>query len=95
VALTFEDVAHGPGERWRQEGIALVDLCIVQARSAGIDGPTARQCGALRRSVVGSAGARTSRPAKKPLRDGRVNGCACAFGDPLCSASMSGWCHPD
>jgi hypothetical protein len=103
VALTFEDVAHGPGQRWRQEGMALVDLCIVLARSAGIDGPASRRCGVLRRAAalaVEKAGAnpKPKRPLSNRADGGRnlnLNGCACAFGDPLCSASMSGWCHPE
>jgi hypothetical protein len=84
VALTFEDVAHGPVQRWRQEAVALLGLC-ASARGAA-DSPAGRSCLALRRGPDRARG--------KPDAGRTPNGCACAPGDPLCSASMSGWCHP-
>ena len=84
VALTYEDVAHGPVQRWRQEAVALLDLC-ASARGAP-ESPAGRSCLALR---LGPAG-----PGKSDAGSAQ-NGCACAPGDPLCSTSMTGgWCHP-
>jgi hypothetical protein len=89
VALTFEDVANGPAKRWREEGLALVHLCIESARASGISSPSARDCSTMRQSYARVIG-------KKPLAmaDAGASGCACDPGDPLCSASMSGWCRP-
>lgn len=79
VGLSFEDVAQGPGRRWRSEGLALAKLCITLAER---DGKTHRaaECRAL---VEGN-------PTTEPTTATR--GCACDPGDPLCSSSMSGWC---
>lgn len=80
VGLSFEDVAHGPGRRWRGEGLALAKLCITLADR---DGKTrlAAEC----RSFV------EHNPTTDPGTATR--GCACDPGDPLCSSSMSGWCR--
>jgi hypothetical protein len=92
IALTFEDVAHGPVRRWLDEGTALLELCVQEARLARLDTPAARTCTALAQPHKAALAKRASGAAD----GGRgANGCACAFGDPLCSASMSTWCHPD
>jgi hypothetical protein len=88
VALTFEDVASGPVRRWHQEALALLQLCIESARANHLEtSSSARECVRLRKE---NARVRTRlRPDA-----GMSTGCACDFGDPLCSASMSGWCRP-
>jgi hypothetical protein len=96
VALTFEDVANGPAKRWREEGLALVTLCVESARTSNIDTAAARECGGLRKSyervLAERRSSKTSAAAGKDA--GAPTGCACDPGDPLCSASMSGWCRP-
>ncbi|MBX3204644.1 MAG: hypothetical protein KF764_06215 [Labilithrix sp.] len=97
VALTFEDVADGPAKRWRAEGIALVQLCVESARSSRLDTPATRECSAMRQTYARVI-ARQARAPRAPDAGGdrrEPNGCACDPGDPLCSASMSGWCRPD
>src|SRR5262249_40180138 len=88
VTLTFEDVAIGPVARWRQEALALLQLCIDSARANHLEASSsARACVHMRQQ---NARVRTRlRPDA-----GSSNGCACDFGDPMCAASMSGWCRP-
>ena len=81
VALSFEDVADGPGQRWRSEGLALAKLCVTLARRDNITA-TAERCAHLESDYPGGTLRASSR------------GCACDPNDPLCSSSMSGWCHP-
>jgi hypothetical protein len=85
VALTFEDVAVGPAKRWREEGAALAALCVMTARANAIDSQAAKAC-VQQENVYGRVVVR-----RTPSADGG-SGCACDPGDPLCSASMSGWC---
>jgi hypothetical protein len=87
VAITFEDVAVGPTRRWRDEARVLARQCIDTARESGVLTDAARRCTALRTGV----------PLKTARRGadagaGAGAGCACSPGDPLCSASLGGWC---
>jgi hypothetical protein len=83
VASTFEDTAVGPTRRWRDEARVLARQCIEVAHESGVQTEAARRC----------AGLRTGAPQK--LAKGGADagaGCACSPGDPLCSASLGGWC---
>lgn len=87
VASTFEDVAVGPTRRWRDEARVLARQCVETARDTAVATEAARRCVALR----------TGAPVKQPKRVAGVDAgapCACAAGDPLCSASLGGWCGP-
>ncbi|MDB4939277.1 MAG: hypothetical protein JWP87_6249 [Labilithrix sp.] len=86
VAITFEDVAVGPTRRWRDEARVLARQCIGAARESGVVTDAARRCTALRTGVPVRAPRRTA--------DAGASGaeCACSAGDPLCSASLGGWC---
>lgn len=81
VALTFEDVADGPGKHWRSEGLALAKLCVTLASRDRITA-TAERCARLEQEYPSVTQRSSSR------------GCPCDPGDPLCSSSMSGWCRP-
>jgi hypothetical protein len=83
VASTFEDVAVGPTRRWRDEARVLARQCVQTARDQAVLTEAARRCAALR----------TGAP-QKTARHGADAGaaCACDPGDPLCSASLGGWC---
>jgi hypothetical protein len=89
LALTFEEVTEGPAKRWRNEGYQLAKLCVERAESEHVDNAATKSCKALhdtyRRVLVREpATAKSKAPAE----------CACNPGDPLCSATMSGWCRP-
>ncbi|MBX3229806.1 MAG: hypothetical protein KIT84_05685 [Labilithrix sp.] len=84
IALTFEDVVQGPAKRWRGEGLTLANLCVQRAKSDNVTTSAARACETLHKTYT-TAGAPP--PATQPE-------CACPAGDPLCSASMNGWCKP-
>lgn len=90
LALTFEEVAEGPAKRWRSEGYQLSKLCAERAAADQIDNPETRSCRTLhegyRRIMVRGAAPPPKTPAPPE--------CACPPGDPLCSATMSGWCRP-
>ena len=93
IALTFEDVAVGPAKRWREEGVALVLRCVELGRSPGARAESAlRDCAAMRRTYDHVVRRRTAADAGAGRAD--EGACACDPGDPLCSASMSGWCRP-
>ncbi len=83
VAGTFEDVEVGPTRRWRAEARVLSRQCVDTARESNVETDAARRCAALR----------TGLPLKvvKQTSDAGA-GCACNPGDPLCSASLGGWC---
>jgi hypothetical protein len=85
VASTFEDIAVGPTRRWRDEARVLARQCVASARESGVITEAARRCAQLR------TGARLA-----AVRRGTDAGapCACSPGDPLCSASLGGWCGP-
>lgn len=83
IALTFEDVVHGPAKRWRGEGLSLATACVARAKANKIDTPAAKTC----TNLVKASAAQPAPSKAKPE-------CACTPGDPLCSATMSGWCHP-
>ena len=85
VATTFEDIAVGPTRRWRDEARVLARQCIDTARDTGVATDAARRCALLR----------TGAPLKIAKRTAGADAgapCACAAGDPLCSASLGGWC---
>jgi hypothetical protein len=86
LALTFEEVTHGPAQRWHGEGLALANLCVDRATKDGVTGPNASNCriNAQKYAVVTTPKPKTTAPVE----------CACNPGDPLCSATMSGWCRP-
>lgn len=83
VAGTFEDVDVGPTRRWRAEARVLSRQCVDTARQSNVVTDAARRCAALR----------TGLPVKvvHQVPDAGT-GCACFPGDPLCSASLGGWC---
>lgn len=85
LALTFEDVAAGPAKRWRDEGLALVQLCIEAAYDLGVEDASAATCKNAR-TRFGRVAIRTAFG-----RDAGERGCRCHPGDPLCSESAS-WC---
>jgi hypothetical protein len=101
VALTYEDVANGPAKRWREEGLALVHACVESAHAGKLDTPASRECAAIRQAYTRIPARRP--PAASPDRAtgttnvdaGASSACACHFGDPLCSASLNGWCRPN
>ena len=82
VMSTFEDIAVGPTRRWRDEARVLARQCIDTARDSGVVTDAARRCAALR----------TGTPQKAKRGPDPGAGCACSPGDPLCSASLGGWC---
>lgn len=83
VASTFEDIAVGPTRRWRDEARVLARQCIETSRETGVQTEAARRCAVLRTGV----------PVKIAKRGPDAGApCACAEGDPLCSASLGGWC---
>lgn len=82
VASTFEDIAIGPTRRWRDEARVLARQCIDTARNSGVLTEAARRCAALR----------TGAPLRVKRGPAQSAGCACSPGDPLCSASLGGWC---
>lgn len=82
VAGTFEDVEVGPTRRWRNEARVLARQCIDTAKASGVATDAARRCEALRTGVI----------PKRAKQDASA-GCACSPGDPLCSASLGGWCQ--
>lgn len=85
IALTFEDVVSGPAKRWRSEGLALANACLARAKASNVATASVTRCGEL---VKKNASLPTPPHARtKPE-------CACNPGDPLCSATMSGWCKP-
>jgi len=85
LALTFEDVANGPVARWRDEGHALVQLCIEAASDWKIADANVAKCKALRK-LGGRVAIR-----RAFARDAGARGCRCQPGDPLCSENVS-WC---
>lgn len=88
LALTFEDVASGPVQRWRDEGHALVQLCIEAATDLHVEDANVAKCKALRK-LGGRVAIR-----RAFARDAGARGCRCQPGDPLCSENAS-WClHP-
>ncbi|MEA2746323.1 MAG: hypothetical protein QOI41_466 [Myxococcales bacterium] len=82
VMSTFEDIAIGPTRRWRDEARVLARQCIDTARDSGVITDAARRCATLR----------TGTPPKPKRGPDPAPGCACSPGDPLCSASLGGWC---
>ncbi len=90
LGLTYEDVADGPARRWRDDGLALVGLCIENARAGRIESAAARDCLAIRATY---ARAPAQRRALRQTLDAGATACGCDPGDPLCSASMNGWCR--
>ena len=82
IATSFEDIAIGPTRRWRDEARVLARQCIDTARDSGVLTDSARRCAALR----------TGTPLKAKRGPDPNAGCACSPGDPLCSASLGGWC---
>ena len=83
VASTFEDIAVGPTRRWRDEARVLARQCVQTARDEAVLTEAARRCAALRTGAPAKA-------ARHAVDAGA--GCACDPGDPLCSASLGGWC---
>jgi hypothetical protein len=82
VGSTFEDVAVGPMRRWRDEARVLARACVETAREIGVATEAARRCAALRTGAV---------PRVSPNPSNGTS-CACSPGDPLCSATLGGWC---
>ncbi len=88
LALTFEDVSAGPTRRWRDEGLALVQLCVEAAYDLGVDDASARACKTTR-TRMGRVAIRRAFG-----RDAGERGCRCHPGDPLCSETAA-WCMHD
>jgi hypothetical protein len=83
VVGTFEDVEAGPTRRWRNEARVLARQCVETARESGVLTDAAQRCAALRTGM-------STKQVKLAADAGAP--CACSAGDPLCSASLSGWC---
>ena len=83
VASTFEDIAVGPTRRWRDEARVLARQCVATARDEAVLTEASRRCALLRTGI-------TAKAARQAADAGA--GCACDPGDPLCSASLGGWC---
>ena len=83
VASTFEDIAVGPTRRWRDEARVLARQCVQTARDQAVLTEAVRRCAALRTGAPPKAGRRGADAGAA---------CACDPGDPLCSASLGGWC---
>jgi hypothetical protein len=83
VHVTFEDVAYGPLRRWRDETRALARRCVSLAKEMAVVTAPVGRCAVLQ----------TAAPAKVARAgDASSSECPCAPGDPLCSASIGGWC---
>lgn len=85
LSLTFEDVAEGPSRRMREEGLALVQLCIEAAGEVSTNDASAAKCRALR-STHGRV-----EILRANARDADAGGCRCHAGDPLCTENAA-WC---
>jgi len=81
VRATFEEIADGPMRRWRDEARGLARSCIAKANETGAETDAARRCRAIWTAAPNTA-----------HRAG-AGGCGCVEGDPLCSASLGGWCR--
>lgn len=88
VALTFEEVVQGPAKRWRGEGENLAAICVTRAKTENVDNAATKNCKALHDNYAHLSTVKTAPKSKAPAE------CACNPGDPLCSATMSGWCRP-
>jgi hypothetical protein len=86
MGLTFEEVSVGIGMRWRDEGLALVALCVATAKNGNVDNAAALACNLMQRRFGRVAIARTM----PPKSDTKTTPCRCAPGDPLCSTDD--WC---
>jgi hypothetical protein len=80
MRATFEDVANGPFRRWHDEARSLAHGCIELAHAGAIEDGIVARC----RSVSAAI----------PTLPRATTACGCVPGDPLCSASLSGWCSP-
>lgn len=80
IRSTFEDVADGPARRWRDESRALAKHCVEVSKSSHLSADAVTRCTVLR-STTGAK-----------LAKGDASPCGCSPGDPLCSASLGGWC---
>ncbi len=80
IRSTFEDVADGPARRWRDESRALAKHCVEVSKASHVSADAVARCTVLR-STTGAK-----------LAKGDAAPCGCAPGDPLCSASLGGWC---
>lgn len=80
IRATFEDVSEGPARRWRDESRALAKHCVSISEKFGAASEARTKCMNLR-STTGAK-----------LAKGDASPCGCAPGDPLCSASLGGWC---
>jgi hypothetical protein len=85
LAVSFEDVAHGPARRWRDEGLALVQLCIETAFDLNVHDASTKKCLTIRKTE-GTVAIR-----RAFAREAGARGCRCSPGDPLCSEGAS-WC---
>lgn len=88
VALTFEEVVQGPAKRWRSEGFNLAGICVTRARTEDVDNAASKSCKTLHDNYAHLSAVKAPPKSKAPAE------CACNPGDPLCSATMSGWCRP-
>jgi len=96
LGSTFEEVAVGPTRRWRDEARVLVRQCTLASATLATDGGAGAGAGSTPDAVRRCTALRTGAPlpAAKGARAGDAGTCACAPGDPLCSASLGGWCGP-
>lgn len=88
LAITFEDVAQGPARRWRDEGRALIQLCIESGAELDVQNASTTLCLDIRKAE-GTVAVR-----RAFARDAGARGCKCSPGDPLCSESAA-WCTRD
>lgn len=85
IRATFEDVAQGPFKRWRDEARVLARRCVEIARDERVATPAVKRCAAIR------SGPPVAKSVTKDPKDPK-SACPCVAGDPLCSASIGGWC---
>lgn len=82
LRVTFEEIATGPMKKWRDEARALAKRCVEVTNELQVRSDASRRCARIQSTQPGA------RAAPK-----KGDACACAPGDPLCSASLGGWCH--
>jgi hypothetical protein len=82
LRVTFEEIADGPMKKWRDEARALARRCLEATNELQVRSDASRRCARIQ----------SAHPAPRaPQKKG--DACGCAPGDPLCSASLGGWCR--
>ena len=78
--------------RVAEKGATLIDAPVsggvARAKTENVDNAAAKSCKTLHDNCAHLSTVKTAPKSKAPVE------CACNPGDPLCSATMSGWCRP-